>query len=64
MGVYAFYYRDGVISPQDFNNFLVGAAIKDDLSDLKRMDHYFETEVGQRKGDIWKTVYQHWRAAF
>ena len=64
MGVYAFYYRDGVISPQDFNNFLVGAAIKDDLSDLKRMDHYFETEVASKSGEIWETVYKHWRAAF
>ena len=64
MGVYAFYYRDGVISPEDFNNFLVGAAVKDDLADLKRMDHYFETEVANKPGEIWKTVYRHWRAAF
>jgi MoxR-like ATPase len=64
MGVYAFYYRDGQILPEDFNNFLVGAAIKDDLSDLKRMDHYFETEVAQREAAIWQTVYDHWRRAF
>jgi MoxR-like ATPase len=62
MGVYAFYYRDGVINPQDFNNFLVGAAIKDDRSDLKRMDHYFETEVSRKEGEIWETVYRHWRS--
>jgi MoxR-like ATPase len=64
MGIYAFYYRDGVFSPRDFNNFLVGAVIKDDLSDLKRMDHYFETVVADRSGETWKTVYEHWRAAF
>jgi MoxR-like ATPase len=64
MGVYAFYYRDGKILPEDFNNFLVGAAIKDDLSDLKRMDHYFETEVSQRRDAIWQIVYEHWRKAF
>ena len=64
MGVYAFYYRDGKMSAEDFNDFLVGAAIKDDLSDLKRMNHYFETEIARREGALWETIYQRWQAAF
>lgn len=64
MGVFAFYYRNGVIHPRDFNNFLVGATVKDNLQDLKRMDHYFETEVSTRDGETWKTIYRHWREVF
>lgn len=64
MGVFAFYYGDGRMNPEDFNDFLVGAAVKDDLSDLKRMNHYFETEVAQRKGEMWQTIYRLWQASF
>lgn len=64
MGVYAFYYRDGTMDAEDFTDFLVGAAIKDNVADLKRMNHYFETEVAAKKGDVWKIIYKRWRAAF
>ena len=64
MGVYAFYYRDGEMAAEDFTDFLVGAAIKDNPADLKRMNHYFETEVAQRKGRFWETIYQRWRTSF
>ena len=64
MGVYAFYYRDGEMKAEDFNDFLVGAAVKDDLSDLKRMNHYFETEVARRDGAVWETIYRLWQSAF
>jgi len=42
----------------------VGAAVKDNLSDLKRMNHYFETEVALKKGAVWETVYQRWKSSF
>lgn len=64
MGVFAFYYRDGKIIAEDFTDFLVGAAIKDDAADLKRMNHYFETEVAQKEGPVWNTIYERWRASF
>lgn len=63
MGVYAYYYREGNMVADDFTNFLVGAAIKDNPSDLKRMNHYFETEVALKKGSIWKTIYSQWRGS-
>lgn len=50
MGVYAYYYREGDMVAEDFTDFLVGAAVKDNISDLKRMNHYFESEVAQKKG--------------
>ncbi|KAA1194043.1 AAA family ATPase [Pseudohalioglobus sediminis] len=64
MGVYAYYYRDGSMLAEDFNDFLVGTAIKDDIADLKRMNHYFETEVALKEGPVWKTIYERWQAGF
>ena len=64
MGVFAYYYRDGHMVAEDFTDFLVGAAVKDNVTDLKRMNHYFETEVAQKKGAVWETVYQRWKASF
>ena len=64
MGVFAFYYREGQMATEDFTDFLVGAAIKDNLTDLKRMNHYFETEVSLKKGAVWNTIYQRWQASF
>jgi MoxR-like ATPase len=64
MGVFAYYYREGNMVAEDFTDFLVGAAIKDNLADLNRMNHYFETEVAVKKGDIWKTISQRWQSFF
>jgi MoxR-like ATPase len=64
MGVHAFYYREGKMLARDFTHFLVGASVKDNLTDLKRMNHYFETEVAIKEGAIWKTIYQSWKELF
>lgn len=64
MGVYAYYYREGNMVAEDFTDFLVGAAIKDNITDLKRMNHYFETEVALKQGDVWQTVYHRWCESF
>jgi MoxR-like ATPase len=64
MGVFAYYYRDGRMAAEDFTDFLVGAAIKDNLTDLKRMNHYFETEVALKKGAAWQTIYRRWQDSF
>lgn len=61
MGVYAYYYRDSAMDIHDLTNFLIGAAIKDNLSDLKRMNHYFETEVSRKSGRLWSTLHQDWK---
>jgi MoxR-like ATPase len=64
MGVFAFYYRDGAMVAEDVTDFLVGAAIKDELSDLKRINHYFETEVAAKKGAVWETIYRRWQDSY
>lgn len=63
MGVYAFYYGEGRMRAEDFTDFLVGAAIKDNPTDLKRMNHYFETEVSRKKGPVWQVILSDWKRA-
>lgn len=64
MGVYAYFYRDGTMLAEDFTDFLLGAAIKDNAADLKRMNHYFETEVAHKEGAVWDVIYRQWQESF
>ena len=52
------------MNADDLTEFLVGAAVKDNLVDLKRMNHYFETEVTRKQGPVWEAVYQNWQRLF
>jgi MoxR-like ATPase len=61
MGVHAYYYRDGEMQAEDFTDFLIGASIKDNRTDLKRMNHYFDTEIALKDGDVWKSIYTSWQ---
>lgn len=58
MGVHAYYYRNSEIQLSDLVNFLMGAALKDNKEDKRRMKHYFETEVSLKKGSHWMAVYE------
>lgn len=58
MGVHAYYYRNGAMQIDDLVHFLIGAALKDNKDDQRRMKHYFETEVVNKKGAHWKKVYE------
>lgn len=37
---------------EDLIHFIIGAALKDNDSDRRRIKHYFETEVSQRKATL------------
>jgi len=58
IGIYAYYYRDGEILPEDVVHFLVGASLKDNKEDRRRMLHYFETEVANKEGKLWQEILQ------
>jgi MoxR-like ATPase len=47
----AFYYSDGKLSPEHVGRHLVGAVIKDNPDDLKKLKHYFDVVVRQRSKD-------------
>ena len=57
MGVHAYYFNNTIMSPKDLMHFLIGAALKDDDSDRRRIKHYFETEVAHRNEPMWQAVY-------
>jgi len=58
MGVYAHYYGDGKIRPADMIHFLLGATLKDNLQDRRRVKHYFDTEVVNKLGSHWRELYE------
>jgi len=59
MGVHAYYYRKAEITSADLVHFLIGASLKDNREDRRRLKHYFETEVALKQGKHWQTVYEH-----
>jgi len=44
----AFYYGEGALSSEHIGRHLVGAVIKDNPEDLKKLKHYFDVVVRQR----------------
>lgn len=58
MGVHAYYYRNGKMEMGDLVHFLIGAALKDNKDDRRRMKHYFETEVAVKEGAHWQAVFE------
>ena len=64
MGVYAYYYREGTMTAEDITDFLIGAAVKDKLTDLKRINHYMETEVTRKEGEVWRAIEDNWRRVY
>lgn len=57
LSVYAFYYNDGVMKIDDLVHFIIGAALKDKPDDRRRLKFYFETEISQKQGKAWQSVY-------
>ncbi|HEY7357824.1 MAG TPA: AAA family ATPase, partial [Ktedonobacterales bacterium] len=60
-GLDAYYYGDKELTSAAIVRHLAGAVIKDNVDDLKRLRHYFDTIVqqrGQDKGGIWQAYYQ------
>ena len=52
----AFYYGDGTLRADHIGRHLVGAVIKDNPDDLKKLKHYFNVVVrkrGKEEGGVW-----------
>ncbi|HCB41591.1 MAG TPA: hypothetical protein DHW73_08070 [Pseudomonas sp.] len=56
--VYAWYYRGGKMAPEDLLHFIIGAALKDNPQDRRRVRHYFDTEVSGKQGAHWQQLYE------
>lgn len=57
LGAHAYYYRQGQFSARELVQFLIGAALKDNSEDRRRLKHYFDTEVASKEGKLWSEVY-------
>ena len=58
LGVYAHFIQEGRTGPEDLIHFLIGATLKDQEDDRRRLRHYFDTEVARKKGAHWQAVYE------
>ncbi len=58
MGVSAYYYSEGNMDSDDLVYFLLGAAVKDNQHDLRRLKHYFDSNIANKEGEHWQKVYQ------
>jgi MoxR-like ATPase len=57
-GLHAYYYDDATVRPDHIVNGLLGSAIKDAPDDLKKLNHYFNHAVKDRKGDTWRSYFE------
>ncbi len=56
-GLHAYYYDSGQLTPDHLVHSLTGSALKDTPEDLKKLDHYFNHVVRNRKGAHWQSFY-------
>ena len=56
--VHAHYFNEGKIVAENLMHFLIGAALKDNPADKRRLMHYFETQVAMRTGKVWQALYE------
>ncbi|WP_462157275.1 ATP-binding protein [Pseudoalteromonas sp. GB56] len=55
--VHAHYFNNGDINFEDIAHSLIGAALKDEPADKRRLLHYFESQISTRSGKVWKALY-------
>ncbi|WP_303289185.1 AAA family ATPase [Marinobacter sp. SS5-14b] len=53
----AWYYGGGAMTVEHMIHHIIGSALKDQPDDRRRLKHYFETVVAQRKGDHWQQAW-------
>ncbi len=57
-GIHAYYYGGGEVEPAHLVQSLVGTALKDAPEDLKKLQHYFNHVVQQRRTPAWKAYFE------
>lgn len=50
----AWYYGDGEMTVELMLQHMLGAALKDEPGDRRRLRHYFDTVVATRSGEVWQ----------
>ena len=57
-GVHAYYYADGTIGADHLVHSIMGTALKDSQEDQKKIHHYFNHAVKNRRGKLWQAFYE------
>jgi MoxR-like ATPase len=57
-GIHAYYYGGGGITPEHLVHSLLGSALKDAPEDVKKLHHYFNHVVKDRRGNLWREYYE------
>jgi MoxR-like ATPase len=57
-GIHAYYYGGGEVQPEHLVQSLLGSALKDAPEDLKKLQHYFNHVVKNRKSGDWRAYYE------
>lgn len=57
-GIHSYYYADGEIRADHLVQSMIGSALKDNVDDMKKLRHYFNVSVKDRKGKSWKDLYE------
>jgi MoxR-like ATPase len=55
---HAYYYAGGDVRAEHLVRNLVGSALKDSVEDLKKLRHYFQHVIRDRKGAGWHDLYE------
>ncbi len=56
--VHAHFYCQGQVSMDNLVHFVIGAALKDDPSDKRRLGHYFDSEISGKAGAHWQALFR------
>jgi MoxR-like ATPase len=56
--IHAYYYAGGRVRAEHLVRNLVGSALKDSVDDLKKLRHYFQHVLRDRKGTGWHELYE------
>jgi MoxR-like ATPase len=57
-GMHAYYYGKGNVTPDTLVQSLIGSTLKENEEDLKKLRHYFNHVVKDKKGNHWQTYYE------
>jgi len=57
-GIHAYYYAQGQVAPEHLVQGLIGSALKESVEDVKKLRHYFDHVVKDRKGKTWRAYYE------
>jgi MoxR-like ATPase len=57
-GLHAYYYGDERVTPDMLVQSLIGSTLKENEEDLKKLRHYFNHIVKEKKGAAWQAYYE------